>query len=391
MTDTDLNSIIGYLGTYASSDSEGIYRFTIEKKTGALSRPELFYKAPDCKYLSLYGSFLAAPIRDVQDDTRAGVCLLDISNGKARLIDTVFEENTTACFVAQDEEFVYTANYHQGLVLIYRKSLEGLTVYKRIEIGSGAGCHQVLFHGHYILVPCLLLDEIRIFDSSRGYSPAGVIRYKQGTGPRHGIFTRNHRFFFVVSELSNELFMYRVEDTDNLADSQNGGTVCLKLLDVKSLLPPKQTQNDDNSPAPATAAIRLSPDESYLYVSTRFADIISVFAISREGMDLVQQTGSGGVHPRDFMITGDGRYLLSVNRTEGGLVCFPVHAEDGTLGTVCSQVPAPETVSIVLEPESKLPGNKLSENKLQGNKLQENKLPGNKEFEKENKKYGRDI
>ena len=51
------NSLTGFLGTYASPESLGIYRL----RNGAMSYPELYYEAPDCKFLSLSDSLLASP------------------------------------------------------------------------------------------------------------------------------------------------------------------------------------------------------------------------------------------------------------------------------------------------------------------------------------------
>lgn len=331
--------LTGFLGTYASPQSKGIYRFTLNCDNGVLSKPELYYPALNCKYLSLRDGLLVSPI---QNGKRAGICLLNSCAQRASLISDIYAEDGTACFVTQDEEFIYTANYHEGIVLIYRKMKGSLVLYKRIEIAPKAGCHQILFHGHFMLVPCLLLDEIRIFDLSRDYRLAGTIEFRQGTGPRHGIFTRDHSRFFVVSELSNELYVYRTEMDANEKSCEQ---MSLKLLSVHPLL--QKVSSDTVSPA--SAAIRLSPDERYLYISIRFADVISVFDIRGDLPRLIQRTGSGGLHPRDFVITGDGKYLLAANRTENGLVCFPLNSDNGTLGPACSCVPAPEAVSIVLD------------------------------------------
>lgn len=332
MKHSDINMVTGYLGTYSSPLSEGIYRFTLNKDTGILSGPELFYRLPDCKYLSLYNNLLAAPVKSGDE---AGMSLLDIGGGEPSLASKIYEEETTACFVTQDGDFIYSANYHQGIVLIYKKTDGGLILYKRIDIAPGAGCHQILFHEHYMLVPCLLKDEIRIFDRNRDYCPAGSIFFQSGTGPRHGIFSKDHRYLFVVSELSNELYVYRVE---------NG--IRMTMLSVTPLLTQEQTKQSLQSPA--SAAIRFSPDERHLYVSTRFTEIISVFQVQEGQVQLIQQTGSGGIHPRDFVLTENGAYLLAANRTEGGLVCFPVDPDSGMIRPECSRIPAPEAVSIVL-------------------------------------------
>lgn len=329
-----MNTLTGYIGTYASPESLGIYRFTMDLDNGNLSKPELYYGALDCKYLSLHGTLLAAPRKR---DGQAGICLLDTAGGGASLAGEAFYETAPACYVTQDDACIYTANYHEGCILVYRKSPDSLTLAKRIDIAPKAGCHQILFHNHYMLVPCLLLDTVKIYDCSRDFAPAGELRFEEGTGPRHGIFDNDHKRLFLVSELSNQLFVYSLA-----ADTPSGPAITLEH--VYPLLPGDAKYKEP----PASAAIRLSPDGRFLYVSTRFADIISVFYIDGCQLKLVQQTGSGGVHPRDFTLTPDGQYLLAVNRTEGGLVSFRINPETGCLDGPCSQVPAAEAVAVIL-------------------------------------------
>lgn len=329
---------IGYLGTYASPKSAGIYRFSLNPDTGVLTPPELYCPGADCKYLSLRGSLLAAPI---QGKDQAGICLFDISKDRAALLGVQYKEERTACYVTQDGAFLYSANYHEGTALIYEKTGQGLTLYKRIEIAPGAGCHQILFHGSYLMVNCLLLDQIQFFDRTKDYAAAGVISLPKGSGPRHGVFTRDHGLFFLVGELDNCLYVYRPADR-----------LDWELLGVYPLLESSEEGEDGSisTPAPAAAAIRLSPDERYVYVSIRFADVLCVYSIENGRLRRVQRTGSGGKGPRDFVITKDGSFLLAANRTEGGLVCFPLDRESGRIGSACSRTEAPEAVSIVLEP-----------------------------------------
>ena len=79
-----------------------------------------------------------------------------------------------------------------------------------------------------------------------------------------------------------------------------------------------------SSESPASAAIRLSPDERFLYVSTRFADVITVFELGASARDSSRGpcSSSGGLHPRDIVLTPGGEFLLAANRTDGGLASF---------------------------------------------------------------------
>lgn len=344
-----MNKLTGYLGTYASPESLGIYRFTLDLEQGSLSQPELYYNAPDCKYLSLHGHLLASSLKR---DGRAGICLIDTGSPGASLKGEDFQESGAACYVTQDTTHVYTGNYHEGSVLVYEKSPEGPKLVKRIDIGPKAGCHQILFHGPYMLVPCLLLDAVKVYDCRDGFSPAGELKFPKGTGPRHGIFDKAHRRLFLVSELGNQVFVYEADHAYALETSlpSHGGTgesgvPFLHLHHVYPILPEGAVYHE----APASAAVRLSPDERFLYVSTRFADVITVFSIDGQKLRQVQQASCGGVHPRDMILSPEGNYLLCANRTQGGLVCFRIDRESGRILHICSRVPAPEAVSIVLD------------------------------------------
>lgn len=337
-----MHKLTGYLGTYASPRSMGIYGFTVDLEDGSLSRPQLYYEAPDCKYLSVRDGCLASPLKK---GTQAGICLLDTGSSTLKLAGEAFHETSPACYVTQDgpeDDLLCTANYHQGSVLVYRKTSHGPKLIKQIQIEPKAGCHQILFHGHFMLVPCLLLDTVKIFDCRNDFSPAGELKFDKGTGPRHGIFDRDHSRLFLVSELSNQVFVFQ---TNNDSDPSADQCPHMELKSVHPIL----DKGQQYSQAPASAAIRLSPDQRFLYVSTRFADIISVFRIDGCELTPIQQTGSGGTHPRDIILTPDGSYLLAANRTEGGLVCFPRDAETGRILDICSHVPAPEAVSIAFD------------------------------------------
>lgn len=319
----------GYIGTYDSPRSFGIYRFTLDADTGNLSAPELFYRTKNAKCASVRNGLLAAVM---ERGGKAGVCLLDANRSGTPLLGEALCEKQTSCFIEQDENFVYTANYHEGTVSIYQKDGATLRLSSRVEIAPKAGCHQALLHAHVLIVPCLELDALYLFDRTDHFSPAGKIDFPAGSGPRHGVFDRKHERFFVVSERSNELFCFRV-----------GARGEFELTGSLPFLPagaPKQS---------FSAAIRMSPDDRFLYVSTRGANLITVFAIDRDLPKLTQQISCGGEHPRDFLIAPGGRWLLVVNRSSNDLVSFTLDRKTGRLGKMQAKVYAPEGVGITLE------------------------------------------
>lgn len=317
----------GYIGTYTTGRSQGIYRFTFDPDTGALSEPILFVAVRNPKCVARKGSILASAI---ELEGRAGVALWDARHPGTPPFSMCCPEKQTPCHLRFSGSSLLAANYHEGLFTVYRTDSHNLSCATQIACGEKAGCHQSLGRRGFILVPCLEQDQVRIFD--RKFSPRGVILFPAGSGPRHGIFHPKDRTLWMVTERSHELYHFNYADTR------------YQLLQQVSILP----KDHPEYAASTTAAIRLSPDGRFLYTSTRGADVMSVFALDADGAHLIQQVPCGGKHPRDFILSDDGRYVLVLCRDSDDLFSFPRDAETGKLGEIVSHIHVPEGSSICL-------------------------------------------
>lgn len=317
----------GYIGTYTTGRSQGIYRFTFDPDTGALSEPILFVAVRNPKCVARKGSILASAI---ELEGRAGVALWDARHPCTPPFSMCCPEKQTPCHLRFSGSSLLAANYHEGLFTVYRTDSHNLSCATQIACGEKAGCHQSLGRRGFILVSCLEQDQVRIFD--RKFSPRGVILFPAGSGPRHGIFHPKDRTLWMVTERSHELYHFNYADTR------------YQLLQQVSILP----KDHPEYAASTTAAIRLSPDGRFLYTSTRGADIMSVFALDADGAHLIQQVPCGGKHPRDFILSDDGRYVLVLCRDSDDLFSFPRDAETGKLGEIVSHIHVPEGSSICL-------------------------------------------
>ncbi|MEW4413424.1 beta-propeller fold lactonase family protein [Clostridium sp. AN503] len=327
------NAIDGYIGTYYSEKSRGIYHFSFDPESGRMTEPELFYEAPNAKWVSAEGNCLAVP---VERQGRAGTCFLELVDGAVSREEEILKEHQTPCYILQKDGYVYTANYHEGNVMVYHLGAGKPSLVKRIENGERAGCHQILLHEGDLMVPCLEQDRIRIFDRKRGFEPAGEIRFPEGSGPRHGVFNREHTRFYVVSEWSNELFLFTVKGRGFILDR---------------VLPVLPEDGKERNADAASAAIRLAGNERFLYISVRGADLVAVFEIREDAaagtrIRPIQYVSCGGVHPRDMILSADERFLLVVNRYEGGIVCMERDMESGLLGAVRHRILLPEGVAL---------------------------------------------
>ena len=302
-----------YAGTYTGNGSDGIYAFSFED--GKMSEPELFCEIRNPKYIALQDNELTS-VCDAAG--RSGAALISL---EGEITDTVSYEAGTSCYVVRNNERVYTANYHEGTFTALEEKDGKLQLIRTVQIREKAGCHQVIPFGDQLLVPCLLLDRVMIFD--RDLNKTGSIRFNNGTGPRHGVITKDGKYLYLASELSNELFVISTDDW--------------QILTSVSVLPDGEKYRRDG------AAIRMNEAEDRVYISTRTMDIISVVKMEDHQPELIQTVSCGGRHPRDFILL-DG-YLLSANRFSNDIVSFRLN-EDGTVGEETSRITVPEAVSL---------------------------------------------
>lgn len=366
----------GFAGTYASAENKSLWWFAVDTETGILTQPKPVLEAADSKYLFVRKQNVHVGEQEHKSETlactegkvqpqllavprkvngRAGLAVVNVATDPLQVVGEYGEEQDCPAYVTGDGEFWYTANYHDGGIRIYKltetsnfpgneklptailtgedaaggekncgNALANLQLIHKLETGRESGCHQIILAGPFLLACCLVRDQILIYDRTRNWQQVGTIDFPKGTGPRHGIFTRDGQTLFVVSELSNELFVF-----------QN-----LKLVSAQPLL----EQND--LPA-AAAAIRLSPDEKFLYVSVRERNVICVFALAGITATKIQEAPCGGDHPRDLVLTPDGKFVLAVNRYPGSIVSFSRDQASGKIGKAISSINIPQAVSVV--------------------------------------------
>ncbi len=303
-----------YAGTYTAKSSQGIYSFSFED--GRLSSSQLFCEIKNPKYLTKKDNCL---ITVADFDYESGVALI---NAEGDIKNKIAFEKRSSCFITSVDDDIYTANYHTGVVTHLKLVQDELKFINSIQIQDGAGCHQILVFHERILVPCLFLDRVFIFD--RSLKKIGSIHFNANTGPRHGVFSKDGKYLYLVSELSNELFVIETNEWN--------------IIHQIPVLMSKEIHVRD------TAAIRLNDDEKFIYVSTRTKDVISVIELEDHMPTVIQTVSCGGKHPRDFVLLG--QYLLCANKNTNEVVSFKIN-DDGTLGKIVDRIEVPEVVALI--------------------------------------------
>jgi len=339
----------GFIGSYTRKKSKGIRKFSFNEEKFDI---ENFYEVEDPTYLALNegGTILYSSLRDHGDH---GVLSMNLTTG---IVDKVlFEKENTPCHISLFDNYLLASNFHDGNLDLYR--LEKEMVRKRLvsikHEGSGPvekrqdGSHLHFAlknpHNEDILACDLGTDKVYIYtlkesalvgDTLRDdtLEKKGEILLSPGSGPRHLTFLKKAKFLYIFSELSSEIFVY---------DFRGGDYVLKQVMETL----PEDFTGDNTG-----AAIRVTPDNRFLYVSNRGHNSISGFRIKENHLlEKIQTVSSEGDHPRDFNITPDGEFLLVANMISNDLTLFKINRDTGKLSLLKKEIKTPEPVSIVFQ------------------------------------------
>ena len=166
-------------------------------------------------------------------------------------------------------------------------------------------------------------DQIHVFPVSESVSD-GVshsllnegestdIKVEPGSGPRHICFHPNQKFAYLINELSGKVTAFSYHEG--------------KLDAIQYIAA-------DTVGAKGSADIHITPDGKFLYASNRLkADGIAIFAVDSDKGTLTKIGYElTGIHPRNFVITPNGRYLLVACRDSNLIQIFEINKETGLL------------------------------------------------------------
>ena len=256
------------------------------------------------------------------------------------------------CFVmmyqtGDNSRYMMTADYSGGSVSVFpvRDGQIGERVKQICFEGSGpVSSRQEASHIHqlkavpgkaegYILATDLGADVIRLLKACKGegtpetdmsegtvVNPGTLelehikdIQCPAGSGPRHMEFSADGERLYVIAELSGEVLAYKVSGS---------GEPEFELV---------QRVQADEVNAGGSADIHMHPSGKWIYTSHRLEnDGISIFKVNEDGT--LEKCGYAHTdrHPRNFMITDDGKILLVACRDDRSIQVFRIE-KDGTL------------------------------------------------------------
>lgn len=325
------------IGSYASTDEEGIKVYTFDEETGSFSYVSGMtgISNPSFVYPSADGNFVYAVGEDVAPDTpTANSIKFDKVSGTLTLLNTQPNPGDAPCNIitSPDGRWAYTSNYFGGNIDEYAIMSDGtLGPARSIEFeGSSVDTirqthpylHAVNFtpDGEYLLANDLGTDRIHIFPAK---GPLDVSKMKDlqilgGVGPRHLCFSPTANVAYLLGELSGDIITIGYEENPCC------GGCHYQMIQVTKA----DTLNGGGS-----ADIHVSPDGRFVYASHRLkGDGISIFKINPADGTIVRVGYQNtGIHPRNFAITSNGKFILVACRDSNVVQIFSRDADTGLL------------------------------------------------------------
>ena len=321
------------VGSYATPEEEGIkvYAWDNEKGEAIYISGLKGISNPSYQVVSADGEHVYSVGEDDGLTSTVHALSFKKSKGILNLMNTQFTQGGAPCYVnlSPNGKWAVTANYMGGNITVVPLETSGClndSVSTFAFTGKGKDeirqdqphlhCVEFTPDGKYLLANDLGTDKIHVFsltsDGQLDKENTFDVELEPGSGPRHLCFSKDGRFVYLINELS--------------------GKVNTLLYNGKSLQL-IQSIEADTIGARGSADIHLSPDGKFLYASNRLkADGIAIFSVDTQ-TGLLTKVGYQltGVHPRNFIISPDGQYLLVACRDSNLIQIFERDKRTGLL------------------------------------------------------------
>lgn len=328
----------------------GIYRARWNARTGEIGPAELAITTPQPSYLTLNPHLPVLYACNEQDAPLAAVSAFSLDRQRAQLtpLATQPTHGSAPCFVSVDRSgrLLFAANYNGGSLAVFPldgagKPRPAATVFEckgNSACGTGGPvkdrqsaphlhCAILSPEGRFVLACDLGDDAILAFpigaQPTQPLGPVTRIGTAAGAGPRHLAFHPNGRWLYCINEINCTVSLYRWLPHGNqpAAEAVPDATVSIR------------PRNSAEKPSSTAAEIVISFDGRFLYTSTRFSDVLTVFSIEPRhgGLTQVQQLPCGGKTPRFFGFDPREQWLLCANQDSSTITVYERNFGSGQL------------------------------------------------------------
>lgn len=347
LPEQDLRMVIG---TYTDTGSYGLYSMAFNEESAAfrmldscqIANPSYLTFSSDNKFIYT--------VSETNDENASVYSLsFDYAGGKFSVLNNQPTEGTDPCYISTNDKVVVTANYGGSMSVFPIYPDGGIAPISQLFYGSIGGpdsirqstphvhCAEFSVDGNKLYATDFSADRLLVFDIAEGGQRVEpvvtdsayqlAIELDPDNGPRHIVFDKNGDHAYVIGELSGKITVLDKEG-DNFRVSQ--------------------VVDGDPYKGRGSADIHISPDGRFLYASNRLVnDGISIFQINQL-TGKIKSVGyqKTGIHPRNFAITPNGKYLLCACRDSDEIQIFKIDEKTGLLSDTGYKIKLPHPVCI---------------------------------------------
>ncbi|MDO9138150.1 MAG: lactonase family protein [Lutibacter sp.] len=319
-----------YVGTYTDTDSEGIYLYDFNQKTGELSNRKLAVAAVNPSFITLSSDkklLYSVGETDNFEGTKSGfVNEYSFSkSGTLNFINNVSSNGAHPCHIQLNESDskVAVSNYTGGTVSVHSISNNGqispaMQVVDHSKGTQQSHAHSTKFFKNNLFIADLGLNsfsQYQLANTDHKFQLKANYAIENNAGPRHFEIAKKGKFIYVINELNSTISVLK-QQKDGYVFVQNISTLDAGFIGQSSC-----------------ADIHLSKDGRFLYGSNRGENSIAVFKINKRSGEIqkTQTISTHGDWPRNFTLSPDGNYLLAANQRSKNISVYRVDRKTGNL------------------------------------------------------------
>jgi 6-phosphogluconolactonase (cycloisomerase 2 family) len=316
------------VGSYSDGTTPGISVYDFNTQTGDFTYLSDIKGVVNPSYIAISPDEKMVYSVNETSDGAVSAFRFDKQSATLRFLNTRLTNGADPCFIHINKEktFIVTANYSGGSLSVFPLNEDGAInpISQNFKMNTPSHIHTIAFSPDekWLLATDLGKDKIYKFDVQAKASETFLIQddgkttdLKRGSGPRHLAFHPNGKYIYSINELAGTVTAFE----------QNDG----QLSAIQYIA----SDTTAGVGGKGSADIHISADEKFLYASNRLkADGIAIFSINPKDGRL---TGIGyqktGIHPRNFILSPNGKFLLCANRDSNNIQVFAVNVETGLL------------------------------------------------------------
>jgi 6-phosphogluconolactonase len=331
-----------YAGSYTAGTSKGIYAWTFNSRTGALSPLGLMAQTPQPAHLWIAPNGRTLYAVNWEDIGGVSAWRVAPHTGALTFLNKTSAHGAQPNQVAVDPSgrVAVTVNYTNGSMAAFKLEPDGRlgeAFYVDQHTGKplspkqpGPRQHGIQFSrdNKFLFITDLGLDRIYSyrFDAAAPSITAADPPYVSthaGAGPRRIQMSPDGKDLYVDHETDSEVEVFAID----------GG----KLTSLQTLPTVPQDAKAHNT----TAEILISRDGRFLYVANRGHDSVAIYAVNAKTGLLTyrENVSTGGSTPRNIRFDPTGNWFFAANEKSGNITEFKVDKASGHLAPTGITVP----------------------------------------------------